>query len=622
MSMKENVAPPGSLPCGRAQKKNEEERTGGFARTSTTPVSAGEASEASTREMFTMAFSPPRRQNRERGTRRRVTFVKQEAAEERDGKTLRELRPGTPYRGESDELLAQRQKLKRCASLAESSAQAVSECESPAPWRLLPRRESLTPRDAESRMAAEHLAALRLQTFVHQLRAHRALAKTARLERRGGREGNDERERVLDQRLAEAAAEHANLAEELRLRLELAEEKAIALELSVEAAREQAEREVRLAREDTAAAGEEKRRADDLERELREARSAHASAHSAWESKRKALHDQVVELRGNVRTFVRVRPPLEGGAAVVQCLEGDQLQVPECVAPGGPPRKPRFFKFAFDRVFGPETEQAAVFEHVLPFVESALDGHAVCVFAYGQTGSGKTYTTLGSPESPGILGNALDVFFDHASCLRIEMLEIYLDKIYDLLAADGTKPLDILAAPGQTCVVKGLVSRAVESRAKAADVLAHAQTKRKVGATLSNDESSRSHCILTLRLPAGGVFNLVDLAGSERLKISQAEQHRLRETQFINTSLAALGNCVAALKHNHNHVPYRDAKLTFLLQPYLGGRNKTLALVTVASEKRHERETLCSLRFAQSVSKVAPATKCPKSVEPLYSRVC
>lgn len=665
-TMKENVVPRGNTGM-------KEERTGLFARTSRTPEKEIQSPRAKD-EMFSLAFSPPKHAN---SNKRRVTFVNQEElCRSTSGLTLRERRQATPLRDADETLTNERRKMERLNALAESSQAAASECSSPAPWRLLPRRESLTPRDAESREIARHVAALRLQTLLHRRRARRARARTIQLEKeeRDRRSGSsqassiasaivtvpstnpateeclaqmtsrleEQAERLAQAEsllretsscLAEAEARAENDAKKVEvtvLRAELAEEKVVALELELESSRQERASALHLAEtaeqrrkvEGAAMAKDAVERAERAEVALREATESYRRREASWEAQRRSLHDRVVELRGNVRAFVRVRPPLLVGAASEPSVDGKSvvscrqqfIEVPETVAPGGPPRKPRNFKFAFDRVFPIEADQADVFAEVMPLVQSALDGHAVCVFAYGQTGSGKTYTTIGTPTSPGILGRALDALFRPGGpTLSLEILEIYLDKVYDLLGEDRQQPLAIFSDDQNKFVVKGQRSVPATNSQEAAEVLAKAQARRKVGATRANDTSSRSHCLITIRIgDGGGVFNLVDLAGSERLKVSAADQIRLKETQFINTSLAALGNCVAALKNGQQHVPYRDAKLTFLLQPYLGGSNKTLALVTVAAEKQHERETLCSLRFAQQVTKVVPTSKCHK----------
>ncbi|KAJ8599562.1 hypothetical protein CTAYLR_007135 [Chrysophaeum taylorii] len=764
------------------------ERVGTFSRVEKTPESPGSADQA-THEMFTMCFSPPRH------TKARVTFGGKlfSGEDTQEEPTLRERRQGTPasktdanneLRELNDAISAEKRKMERYTRLAESAGRS-SLSGSPAPWRLLPCREALTPRDTESREAARHVAALRLQTLLHHKRAQRAFAQTVKLEkaeraRRDALERGEKDARVLDfhQRRVEdqlrfqlASAERERAALEAKLKAAMddnaklredllngpsqegeqqeaiarvvvnddrrgreiealgAEVEALkaarsdereALEAELEALttsknseiealraevdeekstsrREREERELAsarriasLERDLDAAIGEQRRvveegealrrdlvaefeaRRSDLEAKLearrrdleasvearveREAREAtrraldaeearqHAEAsfeadRRAWDAVRRTLHNRVVELRGNIRTFVRVRPAVDvaktgqPAATSVACprppagASGEMVEVPETVAAGGPPRKARTFRFAFDRVFSPRADQATVFAEVEPFVRSAIDGFAVCVFAYGQTGSGKTHTTLGSPEHPGILGRSLDRVFEAIADLEprwrfdvhVEMLEIYLEKVYDLLASDDGAPLVACDQGDQVPKIANQTRLPVDSPRAAAAVLAKAQKRRKVGATKSNANSSRSHCIFSLRLngtdgveTSSGVFNLVDLAGSERLSISGSNDDKrlLKEAQAINSSLAALGNVISALSSTPpaSHVPYRDSKLTFLLQPFLGGDAKTLAIINVAPETIHERETLCSLRFAQKVSRCVPTT--------------
>lgn len=538
-----------------------------------------------TKEMFDMEFSPPRRPKRVAFAAKQLQF-------------------------NDDDLSAAHRKHERLEELAERTTKKANECLSPAPWRLLPKRESLTPRDAESRDAARHVAALRLQTLLHHKRAQRAFAKTVKLEKaererrkRSSSEASSG-ESILEKRVADLEAEKeleaSEHAQQLRDMEASVEERAAAL---------------------TAAAEDRALRAEAEASEARDALSL-ANAHfqadrDSWDAVRRSLHNRVVELQGNIRTFVRVRPPLDVAnsgvdTAVTLCCprpaagaSAESIVVPETVAPGGPPRKPRHFNFAFDRVLDQNADQAAVFEAVKPFVQSALDGYKVCVFAYGQTGSGKTYTTLGAPDAPGILGRALDLVFDaakrRADTVAVEMFEIYLDKVYDLLGDAPTKPLDVRGT--DSLVLPDLARLEAASPDVAARWIDKAQARRKVGATKSNATSSRSHCVVTLRV-GDGVLNLVDLAGSERLAVSGSNEDKqlLREAQAINSSLAALGNVIAALaKSNSNHVPYRDSKLTHILAPYLGTDAKALAIFAVAPELVHERETLSSLRFAQKV---------------------
>ena len=249
-----------------------------------------------------------------------------------------------------------------------------------------------------------------------------------------------------------------------------------------------------------------------------------------------------MELQGNIRVFVRVRPALTVGSKVssdeaVSCppsranSSGDEVEVPEDVAYGGPPRKARTFRFAYDRVLGPQTNQLGVFDAVKPFCQSALDGYKVCIFAYGQTGSGKTHTMLGPPvggneEDAGILQRSLGLVFDGVAHLEqtqdwkfelsVEMLEIYLDGVYDLLG-DATAKLTVRETLDEDIVVENLTRRKVECAEDADQILRAASRNRHTASTNSNKTSSRSHCLFALRITGTngietreGVLNLVE----------------------------------------------------------------------------------------------------------------
>lgn len=281
--------------------------------------------------------------------------------------------------------------------------------------------------------------------------------------------------------------------------------------------------------------------------------------------------------------------------------------------------------FTFDKVFGPSATQAEVFEEVSQLVQSALDGYKVCIFAYGQTGSGKTYTTLGTPGNAGLIPRAVEQLFTSAKSLessqgwafqmKASMLEVYNEEIRDLLGKGppaGKKHVVSHDDKAGCTTVSHLETVDCRDAASVAALLERAGKQRSVGATAANERSSRSHMVFTLTVRGArasdgqqlnGVLNLIDLAGSERLKSSGASGERLKETQAINKSLSALGDVITALGNKDaTHIPYRNSKLTWLLQPCLGGDAKMLMVANVAPTAAAAPESLCSLRFAAKVN--------------------
>nr|AMS24245.1 kinesin 14-Ib protein [Marsilea vestita] len=352
---------------------------------------------------------------------------------------------------------------------------------------------------------------------------------------------------------------------------------------------------------------------------------------------RRKLHNTIQELKGNIRVFCRVRPLLvedEDGEQVQSVVQYPQFG--DLVGRGIEltQAEGQKYAFSFDKVFGPDFTQANVFEEISQLVQSALDGYKVCIFAYGQTGSGKTYTMLGRPdqdEHKGLIPRSLEQIFRSSQSLESQgwkfkmqasMLEIYNETIRDLLInpkLDAQKA-DVGAVAkvhnikhdnmGNT-FVSDLTLVEVTSWKEVSALLRQAAQSRTVGRTNMNEQSSRSHCVFTLRISGvnesteqqvHGILNLVDLAGSERLSKSGATGDRLKETQAINKSLACLGDVILAIANKEQHVPYRNSKLTYLLQPCLGGDSKTLMFVNIAPDCKSLHESLCSLRFAAKVN--------------------
>ncbi|CAB1333857.1 unnamed protein product [Coregonus sp. 'balchen'] len=273
----------------------------------------------------------------------------------------------------------------------------------------------------------------------------------------------------------------------------------------------------------------------------------------------------------------------------------------------------RSHNFELDRVFHPQATQEEVFQEIEPLVTSCIDGYHVCIFAYGQTGSGKTYTMEGSTENPGINQRALKHLFSEIEdrkdmwtyTVSVSSVEIYNEVLRDLLSKDGEK-LDIKINPDGTGQLHVPGLRVIE-------LLAQARRNRITFGTQMNQHSSRSHALLMITvlgtdLASGakitGKLNLVDLAGSERVWKSGAEGERLKEAQNINRSLLALGDVIQALRGKEKHIPFRNSRLTYLLQDSLGKGNKTAMVVQVSALESNVGETMCSLKFAERVCKV------------------
>ncbi|CAM4698808.1 hypothetical protein PO909_009133 [Leuciscus waleckii] len=336
---------------------------------------------------------------------------------------------------------------------------------------------------------------------------------------------------------------------------------------------------------------------------------------------RRKYHEQLVELKGNIRVLCRVKPVLkedqhEEGQAVVVTTDPHNESALTVLSKG------KAKNFELDKVFHPQATQDEVFQEIEPLITSCIDGYHVCIFAYGQTGSGKTYTMEGTVENPGINQRALKHLFNEIEerkdmwtyTVSVSSVEIYNEVLRDLLSKDGEK-LDIKINPDGTgqLHVPGLRVNEVKSFQHIKKILAIARKNRITFGTQMNEHSSRSHALLTVTvlgtdLASGakttGKLNLVDLAGSERVWKSGAEGERLKEAQNINRSLLALGDVIQALKAHQTHIPFRNSRLTYLLQDSLGKGNKTAMVVQVSSLESNVGETLCSLKFAQRVCKV------------------
>ncbi|KAF8006783.1 hypothetical protein BT93_K0945 [Corymbia citriodora subsp. variegata] len=350
--------------------------------------------------------------------------------------------------------------------------------------------------------------------------------------------------------------------------------------------------------------------------------------YSEEQTKRRKLYNQLQETKGNIRVFCRCRPLSKeevsvGCATIVDfdaAKDGDLG-----ILTGGATRK----TFKFDRVYTPKDDQVDVFTDASPLVLSVLDGYNVCIFAYGQTGTGKTFTMEGTKQNRGVNYRTLEQLFRTANERRdtfvynisVSVLEVYNEQIRDLLATSPpSKKLEIKQASEGFHNVPGIVEAKVESIKEVWNVLQTGSSARAVGSNNVNEHSSRSHCMLCIMVKSKNLISgectrsklwLVDLAGSERLAKTDAQGERLKEAQNINKSLSALGDVISALANKSSHIPYRNSKLTHLLQDSLGGDSKTLMFVQISPSDKDSGETLSSLNFATRVRgiELGPAKK-------------
>ncbi|CAI9786793.1 unnamed protein product [Fraxinus pennsylvanica] len=327
------------------------------------------------------------------------------------------------------------------------------------------------------------------------------------------------------------------------------------------------------------------------------------------------LHNELQELKGNIRVYCRIRPFLPGQAgkqSIIEYIgENGELVVLNPSKQG----KEGHRSFKFNKVYGPTATQAEVFVDTQPLIQSVLDGYNVCIFAYGQTGSGKTYTMTGpdgaTEKDWGVNYRALNDLFRISEVrkttytyeISVQMIEIYNEQIVN-------SPSDVLE----------LMDIGLKNRASSSTAL--------------NERSSRSHSIVTIHVRAldhksgsssRGSLHLVDLAGSERVNRSEVTGDRLKEAQHINKSLSALGDVISALAQKNAHVPYRNSKLTQVLQSSLGGHAKTLMFVQLNPEVTSCNETISTLKFAERVSGVelgaAKSSKDGRDVRELMEQV-
>jgi kinesin family member C1 len=339
---------------------------------------------------------------------------------------------------------------------------------------------------------------------------------------------------------------------------------------------------------------------------------------------RRKLHNQILELKGNIRVFCRVRPVLKSDK-VEENYEhftfNDKSDFESTISLKGPNKVES--KFKFDQVFKPDDGQEKIFEEISQLVQSALDGYKVCIFAYGQTGSGKTHTMEGeisSKEHRGMIPRSVDQIFQTAQkyekegwnfLIKASFLEIYNNKINDLLSEDSDFKKYEIKHNGSETYVTNLDYIEVKTPSDVYVLLNRANKNRSVGSTAKNERSSRSHSVFQLIIKATnsinnesieGQLNLIDLAGSERINESKVTGDRQKEAIAINKSLSELKNVIKSIAKKEKHIPFRNCELTYLLQNCLGGDSKTLMFVNISPLSESINECVHSLNFACEVN--------------------
>ncbi|KAI1327462.1 kinesin-domain-containing protein [Xylariaceae sp. FL0255] len=294
--------------------------------------------------------------------------------------------------------------------------------------------------------------------------------------------------------------------------------------------------------------------------------------------------------------------------------------------------------FTFDRVFGMQSRQHEIFDYsIRPTVDDILNGYNGTVFAYGQTGAGKSYTMMGTrvddQDGKGITPRIVEQIFSSILAspptieytVRVSFMEIYMERIRDLLAPQNDN-LPVHEEKNRGVYVKGLLEIYVSSVEEVFEVMKRGDAERNVAATRMNEGSSRSHSIFVITvtqknietgsMKSGQLF-LVDLAGSEKVGKTGASGQTLEEAKKINKSLSALGMVINALTDGKSsHIPYRDSKLTRILQESLGGNSRTSLIINCSPSSYNDVETLGTLRFGMRAKSIKNKAKVNAELSP------
>ncbi|KUF83200.1 Kinesin protein [Phytophthora nicotianae] len=374
-----------------------------------------------------------------------------------------------------------------------------------------------------------------------------------------------------------------------------------------------------------------------------------------------------IEAAERVRVVVRVRPPNDRELQQNSCHhtltvddEGGQIFVCKRKSEQEVERE---LRYSYDRVFNEMTNQSDVFDYLRDGVQQVAQGFNCTIFAYGQTGTGKTHTMLGqdlehhlattslSPEAPessptwGVIPRAIESLFEElqsisrhgsAGVVHCSYMQIYNNDVYDLLQENKKRMKDPLAVRemikgnAKQIYVSGLSEFRVTNLQETLQLLKTGNRNRAIRATTYNEKSSRSHALLQLAIEVESrglesattiirraKLNLVDLAGSEKWDSAVVTgSDRSKELTSINQSLSALGNVISALVNpKRTHIPYRDSKLTRLLQDSLGGNTRTVVIATISPSESAVDETISTLQFADRAKSVTIRVKVNELVD-------
>lgn len=334
---------------------------------------------------------------------------------------------------------------------------------------------------------------------------------------------------------------------------------------------------------------------------------------------RKKYYNMVEDMKGKIRVYCRARPMSSselGRGNYSVCKSQDEYSITVETQRG-------IKDFQFDQVFMEDSTQEKIFEDTNNLIQSAVDGYNVCIFAYGQTGSGKTFTMIGDKEQnfPGIAPRAFNRIFELIHELRSKyeinvtayMLELYNDRLIDLFAKPGMSSddkMEVKVDKKGLVWVKGAVIKEAHNSKELFALFDEGSKNRHTASTKMNADSSRSHLIISIVMESTnkttgqsikGKLSLVDLAGSERVGKTGASAEQLKEAMSINKSLSALGDVISALSSEQQFIPYRNNKLTMLMQDSLGGNAKTLMFVNVSPADYNQDESVISLTYASRV---------------------